>query len=445
MDALPAGSRWLVLLATRAYGQLRTLERDQKALGIVHSKIKELSSGQFTRDNHRPVIGSTEYIPIYRAKVPNELRIIYQISVEPDTQNEASEDYYYGYDRQVIKILRIESRAHVDYQFWVKVSRHFATKGPEYQRRCQHRFLVGAGSGLVALPAKFPAGVYQDAEFQELIEYEYPEGGEDTSDDQEELQNTVGLERYVPFSKALYNCKTTALIYKMRAVSQSVRFKNGKPACQLFVTRSRVLAQHVESSFRGLTGSMEMASKTREELQAMAEQARQNPERTLAEFDNEIDLRDDLPAKFSLLQDGHFPLFISFDKLCTLLEGDLPNENRLGYRKIVQRTRVEFNEFREKYWPQFKPHLTSVVDPALVFSEIIAIIKGSSEALASDEGYLSRAQYTDLLYRRVLSQLTKPTREIVYSIFEQYSMGQNLLQKSRVKFQTPITSEPAHA
>ncbi|KAG9075439.1 hypothetical protein FRC06_010085, partial [Ceratobasidium sp. 370] len=183
MDALPAGSRWPVLLATRAYGQLRTLERDQKALGIVHSKIKELSSGQFTRDNHRPVIGSTEHIPIYRAKVPNDLRIIYQISVEPDTQNE--------YDRQVIKILRIQSRAHVDYQFWAKVSQHFATKGPVHRRRCKYRFLVG-GSRLAALPAKFPAGVYQNAALQELIEYEYPEAREDTIDEQEELQNTVG-------------------------------------------------------------------------------------------------------------------------------------------------------------------------------------------------------------------------------------------------------------
>ncbi|KAG8738662.1 hypothetical protein FRC10_006609, partial [Ceratobasidium sp. 414] len=346
------------------------------------------------------MIGSTEYIPIYRAKVPNDLRIIYQISVEPDTQNE--------YDRQVIKILRIESRAHVDYQFWVKVSRHWATKGSEYRRRCKHRFLVGDGSRLEALPAKFPAGVYQNIAFPESIEYEDPEFGEGMSDDQEDLAD------------AEFPGKTTALIYKMRAVSQSARFKNGKPVRQLFVTRSRVLAQHVESSFRGLTGSMEIASKTKEELREMAEQARHNSERTLAEFDNEIDLRDDLPTKFSLLQEDHFPLFISFDKLCTLLEGDLPVDGRLGRRKIVQRTKIEFNEFREKYWPQFKRYLTSVVDPALVFSEIVGVIKGSSEALKSDEGYLSRSQYTDCLHRRVLSQLTKPIRDIIYSIFEQY-------------------------
>ncbi|KAG8736059.1 hypothetical protein FRC10_009733 [Ceratobasidium sp. 414] len=353
----------------RAYGQLRTLERDQKALGIVHSKINK------------------EYIPIYRAKVPNDLRIIYQISVEPDTRNE--------YDRQVIKILRIESRAHVDYQFWVKVSRHWATKGSEYRRRCKHRFLVGDGSRLEALPAKFPTGVYQNIAFPESIEYEDPEVGEGMSDDQEELADV--------------ECpgKTTALIYKMRAESQSVRFKNGKPVRQLFVTRSRALAQHVESSFRGLTGSMEIASKSKEVLLEMAEQARHNSERTLAEFDNELDLRDDLPTKVSCL------LFLKaiFRSMRDLGVGKSCNAQKSNS--------ISTGEFREKYWPQFKRYLTSVVDPALVLSEIVGVIKGA-EALKSDDGYLSRSQYTDCLHRRVLSQLTKPMRDIIYSMFEQY-------------------------
>ncbi|KAG8741119.1 hypothetical protein FRC10_003300 [Ceratobasidium sp. 414] len=153
----------------------------------------------------------------------------------------------------------------------------------------------------------------------------------------------------------------------------------------------------------------------------MAEEARQKPNQALAEFDNEIDLRDDLPASFSALDDSHFPLFISFDKLCTLLEGDLSNQTRVKPKKtITQHKGIEFNEFREKYWPRFTRKLTSGLDPALVYSEIVAVIKGSSEALESANGYLSRHHYTECLPRRVLSRLPAPTRDIVYSIFEQY-------------------------
>ncbi|KAG8721154.1 hypothetical protein FRC08_015452 [Ceratobasidium sp. 394] len=158
MDALYGGDRWDVLLTARADGQLRALKRDQKVFKIVHNRIHELSSGEFNWNNHRPVIGSTKYIPIYRAKLPFDLRIIYQISVEP--YDEAM------HDRQVILILRIESRAHVDYQFWVKVSRCLAIeKGPEYRRRCIYRWDS-------YLPAKFPPSTYRNPKKSGSVGYE---------------------------------------------------------------------------------------------------------------------------------------------------------------------------------------------------------------------------------------------------------------------------------
>ncbi|KAG9098169.1 hypothetical protein FS749_004519 [Ceratobasidium sp. UAMH 11750] len=450
MDALPGGGHWPVLLATRAYGQLRKLERDQKVLEIVHKRIKGLSSGCFTDDNHRRIIGTTKYIPIYVAMLPFDLRVIYHFSVDPDAQNR--------YDHQTVRVLRIESRAHVDYRFWVKVSRHLAAKGSEYQRRCTHGYPLGNPSEFHYSPSKFPCADYGNTDASDSIEYEGAEQEEEAGHDQEEIQNIIGLERYVPFSKALYNSivadidvdlpivldtherevvnctkasivigrsgtgKTTALIYKMRAVDQSARLVEGtRPIRQLFVTRSRVLAQHVESTFRGLIRSAELASKTMAELQAMAEEARQKPNQALAEFDNEIDLREDLPASFSALNDSHFPLFVSFDKLCTLLEGDLLSQDGVYPRKTFARYKmIEFNDFREKYWWRFPRQLTSHMDPALVYSEIVAVIKGSSEALQSTDGYLSRYHYTEGLPRRVLSRLPGPIRDVVYSIFEQY-------------------------
>ncbi|QRW10325.1 glycoside hydrolase family 39 protein [Ceratobasidium sp. AG-Ba] len=110
--------------------------------------------------------------------------------------------------------------------------------------------------------------------------------------------------------------KTTALIYKMRLVDQANATQSNHQAVrQLFVTRSRVLAQHVEATYQGLVDFTNIAFKSPEELKAIAKQSREDPDRALVEFDSEIDLRDDLPDQFSGLQDTHFPLFISFKKV----------------------------------------------------------------------------------------------------------------------------------
>jgi hypothetical protein len=102
----------------------------------------------------------------------------------------------------------------------------------------------------------------------------------------------------------------------MVAIEQTNLAQNGNHGVrQMFVTRSRVLAQHVEATYHGLVESTNVALKSPEELKAMAKQTRENPERALVEFDSEIDLRHDLPERFTLLQDSNFPLFVSFEKV----------------------------------------------------------------------------------------------------------------------------------
>ncbi|KAG9078420.1 hypothetical protein FRC06_008372 [Ceratobasidium sp. 370] len=87
MDALSGGARWPILMASRAIRQLQKLERDQKVLDIVQKKIKELSNGTFTFENHRMITGTAEYIPIYRARLASDLRILYQVDIESETSN----------------------------------------------------------------------------------------------------------------------------------------------------------------------------------------------------------------------------------------------------------------------------------------------------------------------------------------------------------------------
>ncbi|KDN41118.1 hypothetical protein RSAG8_07672, partial [Rhizoctonia solani AG-8 WAC10335] len=80
---LPAGKRWAIMLSARARKELRKIGRDQKALEIVHNKMRELSSGDFSQGNHRIIEGTSKHVPMFSARVPFDLRIIYQIDVLP--------------------------------------------------------------------------------------------------------------------------------------------------------------------------------------------------------------------------------------------------------------------------------------------------------------------------------------------------------------------------
>jgi hypothetical protein len=85
---------------------------------------------------------------------------------------------------------------------------------------------------------------------------------------------------------------------------------------QLFVTKSQMLAEKVEEYFTKLVASQSAASKSPEELKVLA--AAQNEEEAMVDKDDEVCYRSNLPAKFSLLTDRHFPLFITFDHVSCL-------------------------------------------------------------------------------------------------------------------------------
>jgi hypothetical protein len=88
---------------------------------------------------------------------------------------------------------------------------------------------------------------------------------------------------------------------------------------QLFVTKSQMLAEKVEEYFVKLLASASAASKSPEELKALAAAQKFGPEReAMVDKDDELRYRSDLPTKFSLLTDQHFPLFITFDHVSRL-------------------------------------------------------------------------------------------------------------------------------
>ncbi|CUA70034.1 TPR and ankyrin repeat-containing protein 1 [Rhizoctonia solani] len=395
MDPSPAGTRWAVMMASRADKQLRKLQQDKKVLDIVWTKIEELHSGQFTQDNHSPIRDTTDNIPIYRARLSADLRIIYQIDLAPEPSLKF--DHQDNYDEK---------------------------------SKDQNKVRV-----FLLMPSNISPPFYDD-----------------------NLQSgaTAGFERYFPVNKALYNSilanvevnlpivldpleraivhndkasivigrsgtgKTTALVYKLRAIHLQ---SQGTPIRQMVVTRSRVLAKHIQATFQSLIESTSIANKNAEQLAVMAKQYQQQSDPALIEFDNELDLREDLPACFSQLEDSHFPLFISFDKLCFLLEGDLLAYER-GQRQYKISIRhdniIDYRKFQFEYWPKFNRMLKHGLEPAFVYSEIMGVIKGSSEAIESPDGFLTRDQYFGRVARKSLNQLDEKLREQIYSIFEHY-------------------------
>ena len=111
------------------------------------------------------------------------------------------------------------------------------------------------------------------------------------------------------------------MLFKMlgieRAYTQhSAVFSVAKPR-QIFVTQSRVLATRVEEYFAKLLESLAAAKKSKEELREIADQKKSQQEgnSVLYDVDDDVTWKAGLPQKFSLLEDEHFPLFLTFERV----------------------------------------------------------------------------------------------------------------------------------
>ena len=189
------------------------------------------------------------------------------------------------------------------------------------------------------------------------------------------------------------------MLFKMLGIERAWVMHSGedipKPR-QLFVTQSRVLAGKVEEYFLKLLDSLATASLTpREIAKLVKEKQSQNEDGVLIDLDDDTRWRNDLPERFSQLEDRHFPLFITFDKvgsrvfldrvdiyqlcweqLCKLLEADMfytsketdfadsPSNGKdltgglAGWYNPWARSIVTFEIFRSEYWPRFPQSLT---------------------------------------------------------------------------------------
>lgn len=89
--------------------------------------------------------------------------------------------------------------------------------------------------------------------------------------------------------------------------------------------------------------------------------------------------------------------------------------------KWVPYLQVDFALFDQQYWPRMNQVLRKGISAALVYAEVMGVIKGSVEALVSrvaPVGHLSEQAYLALAEQRT-SSLTVPQRQ-VYALYRQY-------------------------
>ena len=118
------------------------------------------------------------------------------------------------------------------------------------------------------------------------------------------------------------------MLFKMLGIEEA--YKRQRVECtgslplyrprQVFVTQSRVLADKVEEYYVKLAASGSAALMTAEESAQLAAQQKEREDKGLVDRDEEEFWRGSLPSCFSDLEEGHFPLFITFDHVCPLID-----------------------------------------------------------------------------------------------------------------------------
>lgn len=82
---------------------------------------------------------------------------------------------------------------------------------------------------------------------------------------------------------------------------------------QLFVTQSHVLASRVRDYYAKLSEFLSAAAK--DSFDTSSTRKMVEPVDELGDPEDDENWRNDLPKRFSELQDNHFPLFLTFDKV----------------------------------------------------------------------------------------------------------------------------------
>ncbi|KAG8821829.1 hypothetical protein FRC18_011189, partial [Serendipita sp. 400] len=475
---------WKILLSSESIRHLRQFSKgDAHMFTIVRNKMKQLSEGFFSRSNQKRLTGTDSEVPVYEAKMTNDTRLVYTIDCAPDSTGEVSTR---GSDGNIAKLssgstystlpkmFGIYTHAQINSRLWAAVASWSARRGAEHRKRCLFR-QTSKQSGDYFVPGSWPPlpDVYAD-EIQPDIDRDLMlevifSHEKFVTLTQTVLQGILADEEAAhPFSvshhehEIIYHpssCfvigrsgtgKTTTMLFKMLGVERTSRRFNTRKVRQVFITQSRVLAERVEEYFQGMIRSYSTDFQSNEELEWSFKKQKE-AEKDLVQLDEEYESTGMLPEKFSELEDKHFPLFLTFDKLCRLLEADLStdwkadNENsnikrfRLGDMPDVEidlfnadnfvnhaprpqasTKSILFEDFFSKYWPHFPQPAKKGLDPSLVWNEFQGVVRGSEHSLEFPNGAISRDVYeSNVISFRKQSTFSRH-RPRLYDLFETY-------------------------
>ncbi|QRV93435.1 P-loop nucleoside triphosphate hydrolase [Ceratobasidium sp. AG-Ba] len=451
--------KWTIALSGRAIADLKQLRREEDSdFAVVQKKIRQLSRGLFSESNHKILAGFDMEVPIYEAEISQSQCIVYQIDIHTDVYAGGSVEQRLISRSSKSSGFIIMGKSTVASGLWSLITSQIAEAKNTSSRQFKHK------------EPKRPLSLSKSA----------PEATSMTDEERLKLHSLVALEKYIPMSQDLLRAimndsdanhvflvspkeqeiiyhksaclvlgrsgtgKTTSMVFKMIGIEKLFeQLEEVTKPRQVFITQSRVLAQRVREYYRNIMSASPKTS---------SEEKKQGEEEVLADADDEDAAAFGLPAKYSLLEDEHFPLFLTYDQLCSLLEADLglhfgrltrgkaysavkrigstnPKADPSSRNRSSRPTRIDAREERERarrsmitfdifvsaYWPHFDQRLTKGMDPALVYSEFLGIIEGSEAALDSKTGALSRESYRT---HRKSSLAVEPDH--VYDLYEIY-------------------------
>ncbi|KAH9065004.1 hypothetical protein EDB87DRAFT_1597138 [Lactarius vividus] len=404
--------------------------RDRALSKAVMGRLQELSSGCFSKTNQKRLTKDSP-IDIFRARLPGGTRLVYII----DVISEFGRDY----EIQVLRILGIYSMDKLKRTDWEKHGRYRAMKGRDYIEKCKARkprggfyydpviFNITRAIKQIATVSTDPSHHDQEVdEIRRLFDLEqYSILSQNVVHDILEgreyprvFHPSPAEKKVIEFTKSSFvigrsgTGKTTVIVFKIFGIERAWQNRGsvGPRPRQLFITKSQLLANKVEHDYTNLLFSLsagpDMPQYVSERIQHWNSRRRSK----ILDLDDAEGMRDDLPEKFSELQDSHFPLFITVDTLWSLLEADVTpppsksrhsrTQKRNSDKKWLRHTDlVTFDVFKRKYWHHLPQFLTKGIVPSVAFGDIVGTIKGSEKSLESPNRALDKGTYESLTNR----------------------------------------------
>jgi hypothetical protein len=109
--------------------------------------------------------------------------------------------------------------------------------------------------------------------------------------------------------------KTTVIVFKILGIERAWQNRGsiGPRPRQLFITKSQLLADKVEHDYVNLSFSLYAGPDTPQYVRERIQHWKSHRKKNVLDPEGAEGTRDDLPEKFSELQDSHFPLFVTVD------------------------------------------------------------------------------------------------------------------------------------